>query len=434
MKLSGETISTRQWTLTQKMIFRFCCIFFILNIIPFPVANIPFANKFWNYPISDAYDAFWHKVIPWVGAHVLHLSTPITIFSNGSSDTTYDYVLLFTFFVLSVIAAAVWSITDRRRSNYAVACIWVTALIRYFLAYSLISYGFAKMFYVQMPAPRLFELIQPMGDKSPMGLAWSYVGYSHAFSVITGTAEFAGGMLLLFRRTVVLGSLLNIFVLGNVVIMNFCFDVPVKLYSSLLWLMSLFVLAPYMKRLMGLLLNKAVEPVVEVWPAKWKLTGWVIKWAFFLCLIWNGITYRLHVQQLVGINRPKPPLYGIYNVTTYVRNNDTIPLVVTDSVPWRNFILEFKGNAVIKYTNDSMQRLVFSIDTNAHTFNMYPFLPKMDTTARSDFHYTEHNDVLELHGRSLGDSVDVYLRRGDPGNFRLISRGFHWINETPYHY
>jgi hypothetical protein len=35
----------------------------------------------------------WHVTIPWAGQNILHLRSAITIFSNSSGDTTYDYVL-----------------------------------------------------------------------------------------------------------------------------------------------------------------------------------------------------------------------------------------------------------------------------------------------------------------------------------------------------
>jgi len=49
-----------------------------------------------------------------------------------------------------------------------------------------------------------------------------------------------GGMLLLFRRTVTLGAIASAAALLNIVLLNFCYDVPVKLYSAHLLLMALF--------------------------------------------------------------------------------------------------------------------------------------------------------------------------------------------------
>src|SRR5438128_2641401 len=83
----------------------------------------------------------WRRVAPWVGKHILHLSYPITVFSNGSGDTTYDYVLVLCFFVLALVATAVWSIIDRKRPNYQKLQQWSMIYVRFVLASAMISYG-----------------------------------------------------------------------------------------------------------------------------------------------------------------------------------------------------------------------------------------------------------------------------------------------------
>jgi hypothetical protein len=65
-----------------------------------------------------------------------------------------------------------------------------------------------------------------------MGLAWTFLGFSKAYNYFMGIAEAGGGLLLLFRRTAIFGVLLSMIVTSNIVAINFCFDVPVKLYSS----------------------------------------------------------------------------------------------------------------------------------------------------------------------------------------------------------
>jgi len=45
-------------------------------------------------------------------------------------------------------------------------------------------------------------------------------------------------------------------------------------------------------------------------------------------------------------------------------------------------------------------------------------------------------DILKLSGRINNDSVFIITKRRplDIKNFRLMKRGFHWINETDYVY
>ena len=69
--------------------------------------------------------------------------------------------------------------------------------------------------------------------------------------------------MLFFRRTVLLGGMGAAGVM-NVVLLNYCYDVPVKLLSTHLFLMALFLLVPDAGRLWAVLvMNRAVEPVHE---------------------------------------------------------------------------------------------------------------------------------------------------------------------------
>ena len=74
-------------------------------------------------------------------------------------------------------------------------------------------------------------------------------------------AAVLGGMLLFLRRTTTLGAMVCLAVLSNIVALNYCYDVPVKLYSTNLLLMAVILLAPDARRVLGLLvLNRPAEP------------------------------------------------------------------------------------------------------------------------------------------------------------------------------
>ena len=100
------------------------------------------------------------------------------------------------------------------------------------------------MFPTQFIFPSFGRLVEPLGEFSPMGLLWNFMGYSTPYIIFSGLAEVTGATLLLFRRTATLGAMTSAAVLLNIVTLNFCYDVPVKLYSVHLELMSLFLLLP----------------------------------------------------------------------------------------------------------------------------------------------------------------------------------------------
>jgi hypothetical protein len=215
---------TPAWSLPRRLLFRFTFVYFVLYLFPFPLDIIPYVGV-----IGQWYQSLWNAIVPWVGKHLFHVD--ITVRPNGSGDTTYNYVQVLCYLVLALVAAALWSLLDRERPHYARLHGWLRVYIRFGLASVMISYGAVKVIKSQFPNPTLDRLLQPFGDASPMGLLWTFIGASMAYSVFSGACEMLGGLLLVSRRTTILGALFSIAVLGNVVMLNFCYDVPVKLYS-----------------------------------------------------------------------------------------------------------------------------------------------------------------------------------------------------------
>jgi uncharacterized membrane protein YphA (DoxX/SURF4 family) len=430
------------WTFTEKLIFRLCFVFFILYIFPFPLNAIPFSNELlslnqkiagWYYAVFESYYSIWHRFVPWIGKHLLHLSYPIVTFTNGSGDTTYDYVLFLVFIIISLFGAITWTVFDRKRQHFFIACYWLRVLVRYYLAFTLFSYGFNKVFHVQMAYPFLFQLVEPFGDKSPMGLAWSFVGYSKVYSAFTGWGEIIGGSFLFFRRTTTFGALFSMVVIGNIVAINFCYDVPVKIYSSTLFIMSVFLAVPDLKRLLNVfILNRPTQPVTYkdfVYKRWHRIIVKCCKAVFILYTFYSSIFGSLNGQSEYGDKRKLPPLHGLYNTTVFVRNKDTILPLTTDTTRWKQLIIEFDKNAQIKFMNDKIEWVNFNVDTVEHliTFNSYS-----DTMDKSILSYKMNDSSLTLTGNLFDDSAYIRLKKVDPNSFNLMNRGFHWINEYPF--
>ncbi len=431
------------WTLRRKISFRFFCCFFILYTFPFPLNSIPFGagiNEIsekilgWYYAGLEYVTVFWHWLIPLVGKEVVNLKKPITIFTNGSGDTTYDYVLLLTQVLISIIVCITWSILDRNRKSYEKAYYWLCVLVRYYLASMMLTYGIIKIFHLQMPYPYLSRLVQPYGDSSPMGLVWTYVGQSKPFSIIVGCSELICGLLLFFRRTTLVGALFSLIVMGNVMAVNFCYDVPVKLFSTVLELMALYLATPYLVKLFRILILHKPDHIPNyhqpVFTKKWfAISVKVLKFLFIADALFFGIKGSIDQGKQYGDNAPKPPLYGIYNTEFVIRNNDTIAPLTTDTSRWRQIIIQTNNYARIKLMNDTVRNYNFKVDTSTKKIVVYP---NWDTLNKASFNYIKDSGYLVLRGTMKNDSLYIKLKRFDEKSFRLMSRGFHWINEYPF--
>ena len=163
--------TSNQWPVWQLILFRFAFVFFGLYIIIQNNGAFPFWDVLMTYPTEGL-----HLFIPWVAKTFLSLKEPITVFTNGSGDTTYDNVIVLTIFVISIFSMIIWSVLDRNRQNYDQLYAWLLVGIRFYVGLMLINYGMVKVFKMQFSSPGPYRLLQSYGDSSPMGLAWTFLG------------------------------------------------------------------------------------------------------------------------------------------------------------------------------------------------------------------------------------------------------------------
>jgi hypothetical protein len=421
--------AVNNWSVMQKLLFRFFAAYFFIYIFPFPIGFVPLTDT-----LSTWFNGFWDALVPWAGKNILHVGYPISVKPNGSGDTTYNYVQLFLFALMAIIAAIIWSVADRKRKSYDLLLYWLMVYVRYYLAFTMMSYGFYKIIKTQFPFP-FWGLTQTYGESSPMGLLWSFMGYSTAFNVFTGLAEAIGGFLLLFRKTKTFGSLVCITVLTNIVAMNFCYDVPVKLFSSNLLLMAIFIAAPDLQRLINFFFRNKAVPAVNIQPKfskRWMKITWIaVKLLLIGTVLYSTITGVWEGYKTYGDEATqKKPLFGIYNVTRFVKNKDILPPLATDTSQWKQLSIMSSDFATIKMMNDSLKRYSFTPDTLNKTVKLSVVSDGADIAT---LHYFNPDSAhLVFTGKLLNDSVYIEMQKLDFNKMRLINRGFHWINEYPY--
>jgi hypothetical protein len=427
--MTSTTAEPVYWSSPRKLALRFFLLFFIQYIIFNPNGVLPNINILYEIYIEPI-----HKLIVWFAANVLHPAKPITIFTNGSGDTTYDYVLLLFIVIAAVIGVVIWTVADRKARNYNNLFYWLTVIVRYYVAITMVTYGCVKIIKLQFPGPSPDRLMQPFGNASPMGLAWTYMGYSTGFNYFTGMAELSCGLLLFFRKTATLGAIVGLVVAGNIMAINYSFDVPVKLLSTMLVVMCLYLLSKDAIRLVNFFfLNKVAQPAnlgPHTFKKRWKnITLITVKYILVIYTIGMNFYGDVQAMSQYGDKAKKPPLYGIYNVQSFVRNNDSIAPLKTDTTRWDKMSISYSGSARLVMMNDSSKRYNFVIDTVKHTIIMNTYA---DTVNKAYYTYSQPaKDMLLLKGKFKKDSLDISLKKYDLNKFLLLRRGFHWVNEYP---
>ncbi|MBS1529169.1 MAG: DoxX family protein, partial [Bacteroidetes bacterium] len=377
----------------------------------------------------------FHNLVVWIGGHVLHLEKPITVFTNGSGDTTYDNIILLLIALLALIGMIIWSVIDRGRAGYNKLFYWLTVVLRYYVAITMLSYGFYKVIKLQFPFPNFGRLMEPYGNSSPMGLAWTFMGYSTGYNWFTGIAELSCGVLLFFRKTSALGAVMTLIVAGNIMAINYSFDVPVKLLSTTLVLMALFLILKDIKRFSNFFFFNKPAAASDIEPhrftKRWKtITLCCIKYALIVYTLIFDLHGAVKAEKEYGSGAPKSPLYGLYDAKTFIINKDTLKPMTTNLTRWNKLAFDGDGYAFLKYMNDSTEYVAVKIDSVKRTIVINRFT---DTLNKYHFSYIKpKKDSLYLVGKFKKDSIRIMFHRDDPGKFLLVRRGFHWINEYPY--
>lgn len=427
----GTNTPPTPWGPAKRILFRFAFVYLVLYILPFPLNLTPYVvSEGWN--LTQPYTDLWNAVVPWVGQHIFQ--TEITVRPNGSGDTTYNYVQVFCFLVLAAAVTAVWTLLDRKRTGYGRLYEWLRVYVRFSLATTMIVYGAVKVIKSQFPDPSLDRLLQPFGDASPMGLLWTFMGASASYNVFSGAGEMLGGLLLTTRRTTLLGALVCVGVLSNVAMLNFSYDVPVKLFSLHLLAMSVFLAAPDLRRLANVFLfNRPAEPAPlrPLLPWKWPhRAGLVLRTAFVAGFVGLALFQAQQGRKTFGDLLPRSPLYGIWNVEEFAVDGAARPPLTTEEGRWRRVIFDSPRVLAIQLMSDSRQRYLLDLHAEDHTLK----LSKRDDPGWAvtlTFRQPEP-DQLVLEGTMDGRAVQAKLRRLDKSQFLLVNRGFHWINEYPF--
>lgn len=419
------------WTLPHKIAFRFFCALFVFYYFPYPLTLVPGTGRLVGF-----YADHWNAGVSWVGAHVLHLEGPIAELSNGSGDRLFSWVEYGCFAANALIAALIWSVLDRRRAHYRTLHGWLCILLRFQLGEAMLGYGFAKVIKNQFPAPSAFKLVERVGDLSPMGLLWTFMGYSTAYTFFAGAGEVVGGLLLFFRRTATLGVLVVIGVMSNVVLMNFSYDVSVKLYSSHLLLMALYLLAPDLQRLANLLvLNRPVEPkdLRPPYSARGLLLGGYLLKAYLLgSTVYYAASYNFARHRTVQADQARSAFNGIWKVEEFTRDGSSAAPLVTDATRWSQVIVAQGRFAQVRHADDSMSPFGFEEDAQQWLLSPRGPDPKNLPPKQKLASSRPDPEHLLLEGTFEGARLLVKLKRVDPGSFQLMSRGFHWVNDAPF--
>lgn len=381
---------------------------------------------YWSLFLIPVFELLWAVLVPWVGAHVLALPDPVVDTPTGSGDRTWDWVRLVCQLGLATIAALAWSVLRPAAAGETRLAAAQRIGMRYALAFVMLGYGFGKVFPLQFLPPNELRLLDTFGSASPMGLLWTFMGQSPAYEIFTGLAEVAGGMLLFSRRTTTLGALVVAAVMANVVMLNFCYDVPVKINSTHWLLLAITLIAPDARRLWSVLVrNEPGEPRVlrEAFRSARRRRAWIVGKSVVIVLV----VVATGLQSLLEwLTRASTPPGRAFAVERQIRDDREVPAPVVD--PSRLRHIGVGAHVALLVAGDgSEKRYVVERGDGQLTLRTPEGeeMASLSETALGD-------DRIRWTGTLEGTAIDLTLAPLSSEASVLRTRGFHWVTEVPF--
>lgn len=415
--MSESIINNEQiiWSSTKEVLIKFLFLFTILFILVMNNSILFFINIYINQVM--------HIFTPWFAEHILHYKYDYGIFSNGSGDTSYDWVNLIIILILTIILTFLWQLMplNKKINNNNLYYTTIT-IIRYYVGYTLLIYGIIKLNNGQFPEPNLLRQTQRVGEMSPMGIVWTFYGISKGYGIFMAIIE-CSAILLFFKRTYILGSLLALATTVQIVSINYFYDVPVKLFSTVLLLLTITMLLPNIKKFYILFLKQQSTSLVVIqrplYNSKWKnKLHSILKYGVIIFIIsYNAFMYINRNTQIQRLTE-KSSLYGVYlnqnNQNVLPSSFKTIIFQYKEILHTRNDFNKISAHAV-KVNNENNE---ITIKTNTTTYALR--------------YHIQTNGDLVLTEKDKENPRSIILQKMKHDDFPLLNTGFRWISEYPY--
>ena len=420
-----------EWSIAEKVLFRFVFAYVFVYCFAFPIYFFPFGGNV-IHPIGNQLQNF----ALWIGKNLFGILGEISTDETGSGDALIYWLLWISKLIIALTVTLIWSVFDWKRKSYSFLGRLLITYTRYFVGMIIFSYGLAKAIPTQFIEPSYTQLMRTYGESSPMNLLWTFMGYSTPYQIFGGIMEILAAVLLLFRRTVLLGALIMITVMTNVVAINFAFDVPVKLASSHYLLFSIGLALIFRKNILDMfILQKPSQPVV-LKPLFQNKIAFIVSQVFKVLILgyflYSTYSNSSGYQKIMAEQSSVSPIAGIYQVKTLLdsladsrgSNSKTakIKRIIFDNLSPERVTITFEDESKLRYLAE--------FDKEAQ--KVKAVLPA-DNTNRFEFSYKyDEMGILFLKGTLNEDSLSLQLNRLETDSLLLVKRKFQWVSPVPF--
>jgi hypothetical protein len=218
-----------------------------------------------------------------------------------------------------------------------------------------------------------------------------------------------------------LGAIIAFMVSLNVMIINYSFDVPVKMVSTALVIMSAFLMFNDVPKLLGLFFKGetvSLQPAyIPVYTGKWKTIRIVLKSLFIIStvgiVVAEDISFKRELKQ-------KHAMYGYYAIDS---------LNASTAQPFDKIIIN-NAQSVRVLKDENLQHFSMKSDSSDHLLHL-----TSRVTGDTVYSFGYQFDTAGVLILSKDGQQWTYQRKyNDAAAFKLNQQPFEWISQYPRNY
>lgn len=280
---------------------------------------------------------FIYSLAALLGLPFLIVLSSLAFIDVNKADNAKEIELLISIMTLTYIAVPIliiggtilWQLIARRKSETEKLAFnqkiiyYCIASCRYLLATILLYYGLSKLMGEGQLHTSFLLYGNELGSLDSAQLTWAFFSYSKFYNASIAFAEIFGALLLLFRRTTLLGALFLLPVLINITLIDYNYNINAKDIIAALLLMDIFLVALSFKTLIPFFIyQKSVDPKDIINRYSYNKTPNKITKSLAIVVVF-------FIAFITNYNQIKPSdsndLAGAWKATKVINYSDSIP-------------------------------------------------------------------------------------------------------------
>jgi hypothetical protein len=390
-------------------------LFYGILFIPFPFYIIPFQKNIVQF--------IFERPLRFMVENIFNIPIQNT---EITSDSAMMYALFILLFLLSMITVGIINSIKKLKKYEDIVFNIFSIIFNYYLSLQLLKYGCHKLFKGQFYLPEPNILYTSFGSLDKDILYWSTMGVSHSYNVFMGMLEIIPALLLMHKKTRVLGLGITLPIFINIVAINFSFDISVKLYSLFLLALTIVLLLPYLNSFYSYFINgeKTNLPKPKNIFLKSSFISISLKSFIVLFIFTESLLPYINTMNWNDDEKPRPYLHGAYEVQkAFDLRGDKISL---DSFNIKKVFIHRKGYIIFQNNEDEMQDFKLEINQNKKEF----ILTDYELNQREiSYQYREEYKILLLRYFTENNEFRLELKALDWKELPVLQNDFHWMIE-----